>query len=171
MESVQRLAAVTRRFAFAAFLSKQTAVGRVTAHNVSLQRVIPLVGNSFKPFFRGSFQQVENRVVLRGRFTIHPFVKVFMTFWFGFLVFWIAFATVLAGAALFHGRTSFCGSTNYWWFPLAGVVMFIMGVGLVAIAKWLARNDVAWLSSVIRDALSKQPVDSSLPTRRPSDQL
>src|SRR5207253_733828 len=78
-ESVRRLRSATSRFYFSAFLIKQAAVGRVTARHVSLQRAIPFVSNSFKPFFRGSFQQAGSRVLLTGRFTLHPLVKVFGT--------------------------------------------------------------------------------------------
>jgi len=154
-ESVQRLAAATCRLYSLLHLVKQTAVGRVTARRVSLQRVIPFVGNSFKPFFRGSFQQAGNRVLLTGRFTLHPLAKVFMTFWFGFLAFWTTLATTFTILALFRGKTSFDGDVCYWWFPLAGIGMFLWGLGLVGLCKWFARNDTRWLSSVIQNALRK----------------
>jgi hypothetical protein len=51
-ESVQRLAAVTSRWALS--LSQTQAVGKVSPDKVRLQRVIPMVRNSFKPFFTGT---------------------------------------------------------------------------------------------------------------------
>jgi len=44
---------------------------------------------------------------------------------------------------------------------LAGVVAF------VALCKRLSRNDVAWLSKVIEDALSKEPPNSRLQSDAP----
>src|ERR1700722_19610501 len=80
-ESVERLRAATKRSVFSA-LAETTAVGKVSEQSVRLQRVIPMVGNSFKPFFLGRFEVSEGRVLLVGRFTMLPIVKVFMTFWF-----------------------------------------------------------------------------------------
>jgi hypothetical protein len=74
-ESVARIHAATVRSVFLSF-HKQSAVGRVTEHRVSLQRVIPLVGNSFKPFFVGKFEIKNGHVVLIGRFNrLQPFLK------------------------------------------------------------------------------------------------
>jgi len=146
-ESIRRLASATLRVSGSSFLTKQVAVGKVTERHVSLQRVIPMVGNSFKPFFRGSFQQVGNRVLLMGCFTLHPLAKVFGTIWFGFIVFTTVFATVLAIASAINGKPC------YWWFPFFGVGMFALGRGLVAVGKWFARNDTRWLSDVIQNAL------------------
>ncbi len=55
-ESVGRLQAATSRSFFGS-MSKQTAAGKVSASTVRLQRVIPMVSNSFKPFFFGRFEQ------------------------------------------------------------------------------------------------------------------
>src|SRR5579862_9715224 len=83
-ESVERLRAATKRSVFSA-LSETAAVGKVSEKSVRLQRVIPMVGNSFKPFFLGQFQISNGQVLLIGRFTMLPIVKVFMTFWFCFV--------------------------------------------------------------------------------------
>src|SRR5215469_11530144 len=82
-ESVERLKAATRRWGYFS-VTQEVASGRVTESRVSLQRVIPMVGNSFKPFFVGGFQWRGGKVVLRGRFTLHWSVRVFMGFWLGF---------------------------------------------------------------------------------------
>lgn len=148
-ESVLRLAAATRRTVFAYFLPEQSAVGRVTTGCVSLQRIIPFVGNSFKPYFRGSFEEVGGRVRLRGEFTMHPLVKLFQSIWFGFVAIWVLVVTVITIGALLTGRPCI------WWLPFAGVGMFLLGLGIVALGKWFARNDIRWLSAVIQDALRK----------------
>jgi hypothetical protein len=145
-ESVQRLSAATRRSVFSAFLN-QTAVGTVRADRVSLQRVIPFCGNSFKPFFTGSFQVVNGRVILSGTFTMLWWVKIFQSFWFAFC---------LLGSVLSILPT-FRREPDAWWLPLACLGLFAAGVALVWFGKWLSRNDFAWLSAVIRDTLTIEP--------------
>ena len=143
-ESVERLRAVTKRTLFGS-LTAQAAVGKVSEKRVSLQRSIPFVGNSFKPFFIGRFEQSERGTFLIGHFTMHWLVKTFMTFWFGFIVLWTVLA--LVGVLLSH-------QTDAWSFPAFGTGMLIFGVLLVQVGKWFARNDIAWLSDVINSALS-----------------
>lgn len=146
-ESVERLKAVSRHRHWAMFtLSREVAAGTVTESRVSLQRVIPMVRNSFKPCFVGQFQVRQNQVVLTGRFALHWSVKLFMGFWFGF---WM----LLTASALF---TAVPGP-HATFMPLAGLItMMAFGIGLMRISVWFSRNDRAWLSDVIRTALSNQ---------------
>lgn len=143
-ESVERLKAATRRWSMFAF-SREAAVGTVTESRVSLQRVIPMVRNSFKPLFVGRFQVRQNQVVLTGRFALHWSVKLFMGFWFGFCAFHTALALFAAVPA---PHTTLL--------PLGGLAMITCGIGVVRICMWFSRNDQAWLSDVIRTALSNQ---------------
>jgi hypothetical protein len=94
-ESVERLSAATKRSVFSA-LGETTAVGKVSEKVVRLQRVIPMMGNSFKPFFIGHFEVRGEETVLIGQFTNLPLVKVFMSFWFGM-------CGLFAGAVLLGG--------------------------------------------------------------------
>lgn len=143
-ESIRRLSAATGR---SVFVASEAAVGTVSNSRVSLQRVIPLVGNSFKPFFVGAFRVQNGRTVLAGRFTILRSVKTFMSIWFGFILLW----TILTVPALLQRNA------NAWWFPFAGIGMLVVGGVFVWFCKRLSRNDVAWLSSVIGNALSNGP--------------
>jgi hypothetical protein len=140
-ESVARLRAATKRSVFSA-LSETAAVGKVSENSVRLQRAIPMVGNSFKPFFLGRFESREGKAVLVGRFTMLPIVKLFMTFWFGFVT--------LTSAAFLFGANSTIPAPAI----LVPLVMIGGGVAMLALAKWFARNDAAWLSKVIEDALT-----------------
>ena len=88
-ESVARLKSASKSSVFQA-LTSQEAVGRVSGSYVRLQRVIPFVGNSFKPFFFASFHQMDGPVVLSGKFTMHWGVKAFLSVWFGFCLLWTA---------------------------------------------------------------------------------
>ena len=140
-ESVARLAEAVKPTIFHA-LTKQSAVGTVTEEKVSIQRVIPLVRNSWKPFFIGSFKTLQDRTVLAGQFTFSPWAKVFMSVWFGCIAIWIVLATA---AVVSHPAADF-------WFPLFGIALFGVGIVMVLMGKWFARNDIAWLSRVISEA-------------------
>jgi hypothetical protein len=142
-ESVERLRAATKRSVFSA-LGETAAVGKVSDTVVRLQRVVPMVGNSFKPFFIGRFEIRDGVTVLVGRFSLLTIVKVFMTFWLGM-------AFVFAGGMLL-GNFSSPNPVP----PFLAFQPFLMlgfGIALVAAGKWFARNDVAWLSNVIERAL------------------
>jgi hypothetical protein len=141
-ESVRKLSTATRRFVF--LITKQVAVGNVSKDGVSLCRVMPFYGNFF--YFFGEFREHNGRVVLSGRFTLSWFAKALMTFWLGFCLFW----TSLAALAVVLAR-----DPHVWWFPLTGAVMFGVGVAVVWFLKWMSRNDIAWLSRVIQDSLSR----------------
>jgi len=141
-ESVSRLRAATKRSVFSA-LAEPAAVGTVTESRVKLQRVIPMVRNSFKPFLVGQFVKRGEHVFLVGRFTMLGFVKVFMTVWFGFLF-------VFGVAAPFAQTASKSVTLAFVFGP---ITMCGFGVGLVWFGKWLARNDAAWLGDVVKRAI------------------
>jgi hypothetical protein len=145
-ESVERLSAATKRSVFSA-LGETTAVGKVSEKVVRLQRVIPMVGNSFKPFFIGHFEVRGEETMLIERFTMLPLVKVFMSFWFGM-------CGLSAGAALLGGFKP--QGPNATIFLLQPFLMIFGGIALVAAGRWFARNDAAWLSELIAAALSAQ---------------
>ena len=149
-ESIDRLRAATRRSVFSA-LSQQAAVGPVKESSVRLQRVIPMVGNSFKPFFFGRFETRGRDVYLSGKFTMLPLVKVFMTIWLGMAIF-------IGIGVLANNRTQSSG----WPAMLAAFGMTGLGIAFVWAGKWFARNDVAWLSNVIRGALETPIADRPL---------
>ena len=145
-ESVVRLRAVTLKSAFSV-LAEPAAVGTVSESGVKLQRVIPMVRNSFKPFFLGQFVRRGERVFLTGRFTMLPITKVFMSLWFGLLasVSVIALVSMLAVPAEKPGR---------FLLVLGPLLMMAFGVGLLRLAKWFCRNDAEWLTHIIRRAIS-----------------
>lgn len=142
-ESVERLQAATKRSAFSA-LGETTAVGKVSPDEVRLQRVTPMVRNSFKPFFVGRFERRDGITLLTGRFGMSPFTKIFMTFWLGMVaLFGVGFLVGSLSATASYPRQIVIGP----------FLMLVAGLGLVALGKWFARNDVAWLTGVIGRAL------------------
>ena len=157
-ESVARLRERTERSIFVTLL-QEAAAGPVTESRVRLQRVIPLVGNSFKPVFAGAFRQVQGRVVLEGRFTMFLFSKILMTIW-------LAFALVWTGVAVFAVSRS---PKLTLLFPLYGLGFVVAGIAFLRFCWWLSRNDIPYLTSVIQRALSGEPSQDPTPgptTRR-----
>lgn len=154
-ESVERLSAATKRSVFSA-LGETTAVGKVSENVVRLQRVIPMVGNSFKPHFIGHFEARDGAAVLVGKFTMLPLVKVFMSFWFGML-------GIFASVALLVSVKS--NGPNATLFLVQPLLMFGGGIVLLAVGKWFARNDAAWLSEVIATALGAHRDGASVTER------
>lgn len=153
-ESVERLRAATKRSVFAAF-GETAAVGKVSEKFVRLQRVIPMVGNSFKPFFAGRFEVHDGVTVLAGRFGMLIWAKVFMSFWFG-LMSLFAVGVLLGGLKPQGSQATF-----FIWQPF---LMLGGGVALVWVGKWFARNDVAWLSGVIGTALGTSGGAAPIPS-------
>lgn len=150
-ESITRLSAVVEPSLLSSF-SGQCAVGVVTEKKVRIQRVIPLFGNGWKPFFYGSFSATETGSVLEGAFKLSVFARVFTSIWFGFIAFWTLLATSIV----------LTKSPSELWFPLFGVGMFAAGIGMVLVGKWFAKNDVAWLTQLIVQTLGT----NGCPTRR-----
>jgi hypothetical protein len=162
-DSVQHLRDFTKRSVFSSLFS-QAAVGRVTATDVRLQRVIPMFGNSFKPIFVGKFQEINGHVVLKGKFTMFLFSKIFMSIWLGFALFW----TILASLSIFS--TSGVRTTTpvenpllASMFPLIGIAFFLGGILFVRFCWWLSRSDMKYLTKVMTQALQGQagsPLDA-----------
>ena len=139
-ESVERLQAATRR-SVSSVTTRQEAVGPVNETQVSLYCSTPMLHNSFKPFFRGRFIERNGKVILAGRFAMHPYVKAFMALWFGF-VGWLTWLNFL------HPKATSAHS--------GGVGMIVVGIAILTAGRWFARDDAAWLSEVIRRALQPQ---------------
>jgi hypothetical protein len=157
-DSVERLRAATKRCVFSA-LFRQAAVGRVAASDVRLQRVIPMFGNSFKPVFMGRFQEIEGQVVLRGRFTMFRFAKIFMSLWLSFALAWTIFAIFV----IFGPRNSLGPEVSPVWaslFPFTGIAFFVVGILFVRFCWWLSRSDIKFLTGVMTDALQDKDTPS-----------
>lgn len=124
-------------------LTQEAIIGSVSKQKVVLQRRIPFVQNSFKPYFIGRFSSESGQTVLRGVFTMHWATKAFMTLWFGFGAIWVLLN-------LFSAMTN---PVDTWFLPFAGLAVMSAGLVLVRFAKWLARNDQQRLLDVISKAL------------------
>jgi hypothetical protein len=137
-ESVERIRAVVKPL----HLIKEAAAGNVRQGRVWIWWST-LFGSPFKPTFIGSFHEKSGQVVLAGAFTLDFGSKAILTFGFG-LIGLIAVLDVIVGA----GR-------GYVPKPELQFLAFALGFGLDCLGQWMSRNDVTWLSAVIRRALSK----------------
>jgi hypothetical protein len=106
--------------------------------------------NSFAPFFYGQLSAVTGGTALQGSFRMHPFVRLFLVFWFGLLLIF-GLAAFIVPAAKYQGS----GISRNWYF-VGLVVLAILGVGLVQVGKWLGRSE----EGVIRNFL-KSTLDAS----------
>ncbi len=150
-ESVDRLKAATRRWTFSrSALAHESAVGRVSTQRVALQRVIPMFSNSFNPFFIGQFVERDERVFLVGRFRMLWFVRIFFTVW-------LAAASVATISIAVFSNTSLLRRSHDLMF---GAIMLAAALALFGFGRWLSRNDPAWLSQMIQNALSAEKSDS-----------
>ena len=143
-EAIDRLSSKVSKTGFFR-LTSQGMVGTVSKGYTKIQRVIPMFVNSFPPIFVGSFRAEGNRTILSGVFRLGRFVQVFMSIWFGFIVLWVLIASVAVIAM----------PSETWFFPLFGILMFALGVGLVKIGKWRSHNDKKWLTENICNAINQ----------------
>lgn len=155
-EAVSRLRTATKRSVLSALFT-ECAVGAVSQERVRLQRVIPFVGNSFKPIFVGSFVERNGRTILDGRFTLFRFTRIFMTFWFTFILLW----TTLASIAVVFDVGLRREQPEMLLLPVAGVAMFLAGLGFLRFGWWISRRDVNFLSTVISGALAREASDTA----------
>ena len=151
-ESVVCLRKNIKRSVFSS-LFKQKAAGKVSASKVSLQRVIPFFGNSFKPIFVGKFQERKGKVYLEGKFTTFLFSKIFMTVWFSFALLWtaLAFIQIVQKFATQADRLF----VELFLFPLGGIAFIGIGVLFIKFCWKLSAKDIGYLKKVIVEALVK----------------
>lgn len=138
-EAIQRLKPHVKATALQA-LTSQRLIEKTSEEQVSLERAIPFVHNSFKPVFVGRIKKLGTGSRIEGIFRMNRATQVFMTFWFGFCVFF----TLVDFSKVVDGQSSF---------PLGGIAMIFLGVLMVRLGRWFARNDQAWISSVVISAI------------------
>jgi len=95
--------------------------------------------------FIGTFNCVDGKVVLSGKFSESPFEQLFVLVWFGTLSCILALCLY---AALVHGNRDALGGAAF-------------AMCLIAVVVWMSKktgpgysSDMAWVTSVLREALS-----------------
>jgi hypothetical protein len=100
--------------------------------------------NSFAPYFYGRFVPNEQGTRIQGRFRIHPFARIFMFVWFGFLAFFIFVANTQSAGLSLAGHAIFL---------LGPLAMAAFGYGLLKFSAWLARNEKTVIISLLKTTL------------------
>jgi hypothetical protein len=103
--------------------------------------------NSFAPFFYGILNAAEGGTTIEGVFRMNPYVRVFLAFWFSFLLLFGLGAVIVPAPA--HPAL---GVSRGWLYAALGLLA-IMGVGLVQLGKWLGRNDEKLIHSFLIQTL------------------
>jgi len=134
-ESVQRLQDLTRALSPA-------IRGTVAETYVSIHRADPPVWQEFRPWFFGSFLVKNGRVVLRGGYSMHDGIKVFVAVWLlgCTIALWLSIRPALEGDSSMA-------------LPLVPLGLLVAGVLVVALGRKWTRDDPAWINDVITRTL------------------
>ena len=132
------------------FTMKPGVYGKVSEDRVRLYRVNPLVRNSFIPIFIGVFRYSEGKVVLVGTYSTHVFVRIFMGAWFTLVIMGMVFASLHIFQELTSKGTKIFDLNPMLLIPYG---LFVFGALVIKVGKWFSRNDISYISEVIRRAL------------------
>ena len=144
VEAVRRLEAIVEPFGWRRFVT-ETIRGKVSTDAVSLERVIPLFTNSWRPMFEGRIEAAPVGSALVGSFGLSTYTRRFMLVFIGFGVMW----SLMAGCTVAMTPQP----ELPFWFPFAGLGMAGVGVVVSHVAHALSSGDIEWLSGRIRNAL------------------
>jgi hypothetical protein len=103
--------------------------------------------NSFTPFFYGKLTEADGGAVLEGDFRLHPFIRLFMLFWFSFLILFGASAIIVPP------MPSPTGGVNRHFFYMGLALLTILGLGFVQFGRWLARGEREVIHSFLKSTL------------------
>jgi len=113
------------------------------------------IRNSFAPFFYGSLEALPNGTRIHGRFHMHPFTRIFMAMWFGFL----GFVTLLLISSLLSTDRQLMQPLHIiFGTPL---MMALFGIGLVRLCWWFAEGQRQSIRDFIQNDLLAQPQTQS----------
>jgi hypothetical protein len=106
--------------------------------------------NSFVPFFYGRLSSVDGGAILEGSYRLHPFVRLFLVFWFSFLILF-GLAAIIVPAAV-HPAS---GISRNWFF--AGLALLaILGAAVVLVGAWLGRGEQEVIHSFLKSTLEAE---------------
>jgi hypothetical protein len=134
-------------------LFKTCVWGTVSVDRVRLERLVPLLGNNFKPVFTGAFVADGGGSVLRGQFAARRFVQAFFTIWLSLAL--AFFGIALAGAlGVFRTRAEATAWPGLL-FGSAGAVLW--GLALLRGGWAFSKSDIARIEEVLTSALKGAP--------------
>jgi len=138
-DAVQKLsrAVVTSIFK----IKRESLAGKVSSKKVLLYRAVPFQANSFLPVFVGSFQNINNEIVLRGKWAIPFITKLFGTIIIGFFIYNIISDIVL--------KSSISGTliSSFFATILFGIFSYIVG-------QKMSVDDKGWIIQYVKHVLN-----------------
>jgi hypothetical protein len=133
-------------FSLSGYAGAKPILGKLRDTTFRLQ-MRPCYRNSFAPLFFGHFVASAEGTVVEGDFRMHPFVRVFMIFWFSFLVVFAAIALVVPSRDQPEapwGRAALL---------IVAAGMGAFGVGLVKFGGWLGRTEKEVIVGFLKSTL------------------
>ena len=133
-------------FSKGGLFGSKPVIGRVTESSLRLRKRIAY-RNSFQRFLTATMRPESGGTVITGKVAMHPFVRVFMTVWFG--------GVILIGGALFVSSIgsvlSSSGSQahNAWLGLIILPAMIVFGYALVRLGGYLARDETGFLTDFL----------------------
>ena len=103
--------------------------------------------NSFTPFFYGKLAEVDGGTMLEGDFRLHPFIRLFLLFWFSFLIIFAASPIIVPAQ---HNPVS---GLNRHLFYTGLAALAILGIGFVQFGRWLARGEREVIHAFLKKTL------------------
>ena len=142
-ESVRRLAAALKE-AETGFGQGPVFVGEANERVVEVQRLSRYSENWFNPYFLGHFEQIDSKTVLKGVFTTHWIVKLFLAGWTLFSFIWIAFGLLVL----------LVSQSAAWMFLLSGLVILVSGLAFYKIGTFNSKTHISLISEFIDRTIS-----------------
>jgi hypothetical protein len=103
--------------------------------------------NAFAPFFYGQLSAADGGTTLEGNFRMHPFVRLFVVFWYSFLILFGVAALIVPAA-----KIPASGISRTWYFAGLGLLA-ILGLAVVQIGKWLGNGEQGVIHSFLKSTL------------------
>jgi amino acid permease len=145
-DSLQRLSQITHTSYWKVYLSGNIPdsfmMGVVRKDKVILCRVRPRIQNSITPHFYGKFKEIDNKVYLHGKFTMHTFIKIFLTVYI-----------TLVFVFFFFGLFIIINSSDPF-FEILWLSGCILTLALIGIWKKYSYRNIEWISKEIKAALN-----------------
>lgn len=113
-----------------------------------------LGANSFAPIFHGRFLAVPEGTLVEGRFKMHLFTRLFMTFWFGGL---LVISAIVVGMAVTQ-REGFLQAGGM---ILGALLLAFFGYGLVSFGQWSARKEKRDIVTLLISVLEAKAIEMS----------
>ena len=123
--------------------------------------------NSFEPILYGAFEQSHDGTVIHGSFRMHTSTRIFMAFWFGFVMAFLG----LVLWALYIAPASGIGSVDQvpYWAPLVPIVILVIAYLMMRYGMSLGASQKTVVKDFLRTTLEavEQPA-AGVPEDPPS---